>query len=176
MCDNDRQFAEIDYPDDWSDPKYNWKVSPKTVQTMDEYFIEIINKTVGSGTLLDCGDFTFGNPKRYLDRLKCKIIHINGNHDDYKYRNLFGKTYDLFEFNYKNTSYVASHYAMAVWNKSHRGSHHVYGHSHAQIEGMMNEKFPERKSMDVGIDNAFRLLGEYRPFSMEEVHKYLGKK
>lgn len=57
-----------------------------------------------------------------------------------------------------------SHYAMRVWNKSHHGSWMLYAHSHSTLEGT-----PWGKSMDVGIDNYFRLNGEYKPFSFQEI-------
>ena len=56
-----------------------------------------------------------------------------------------------------------SHYAHRVWNKSHHGVMHLYGHSHASIADDWG------KSMDVGVDNAYKLLGEYRPFALTEV-------
>ncbi len=65
---------------------------------------------------------------------------------------------------------------MAVLNKSHHGAIHLYGHSHSSAEEGLDKKFPGRRSMDVGIDNAYRLLGEYRPFSWDEIkHRLLSK-
>ena len=29
------------------------------------------------------------------------------------------------------------------------------------------------KSMDIGVDNAYRLFGEYRPFSLDEIKKIM---
>jgi calcineurin-like phosphoesterase family protein len=65
---------------------------------------------------------------------------------------------------------------MAIWNKSHRGAWHLYGHSHANAEEGLNKLMPERKSFDVGVDNAAVLLGSYRPFTFEEVKKIMDKK
>lgn len=39
-----------------------------------------------------------------------------------------------------------------------------YGHCHSNME----DKYNRGKQMDVGVDNAYKLLGEYRPFSFEE--------
>jgi len=61
------------------------------------------------------------------------------------------------------------HYKQTIWNKSHRDAYHLYGHSHSMAEHLVNGK-----SMDVGVDNAFKLLGEYRPFSHEEILHFLG--
>ena len=64
-----------------------------------------------------------------------------------------------------------SHYAHRIWDKSHHGVCHLYGHSHSSLEHI-----EWGKSMDVGVDNAFRLFGQYRPFSMEEVTEILDKR
>ncbi len=60
---------------------------------------------------------------------------------------------------------------MRVWLGSHKGYYHCYGHSHGSLESK-----PWGKSMDVGIDSAYRLFGEYRPFSLEEVVEILDKR
>jgi len=58
------------------------------------------------------------------------------------------------------------HYACRVWNKSHRGSWQLYGHSHSNLEPWDNQ-------LDVGVDNIAKLVGEYRPISFYEVQKYI---
>ena len=60
---------------------------------------------------------------------------------------------------------------MRVWNKSHHGAYHLYGHSHDSMEDK-----EWGKSMDVGVDSAFRILGEYRPFSFDEIKGILDKR
>jgi hypothetical protein len=45
----------------------------------------------------------------------------------------------------------------------------LYGHSHASAEERLDKAFPFRMSFDIGIDNAAKLLGEYRPFSFEDI-------
>ena len=62
-----------------------------------------------------------------------------------------------------------SHYSHRVWDQSHKGSLHCYGHSHGSIPDW-------GRSMDVGVDVAYKLTGEYRPFSLEEVVKILNSK
>ena len=37
-------------------------------------------------------------------------------------------------------SIVLCHYAMAVWDKSHRGNLMLYGHSHSEAEPWLEEK------------------------------------
>ena len=66
-----------------------------------------------------------------------------------------------------NTKFVLCHYALRVWNKHHRGSIHLYGHSHNSIDNSHG------KSMDVGIDAIYSLLDEYRPISIIEILKIM---
>jgi len=57
---------------------------------------------------------------------------------------------------------VLCHYPMRSWNRSVHGARHLHGHSHAAAREWKN-------TLDVGIDSAFHLLGEYRPFTAQEV-------
>jgi len=41
------------------------------------------------------------------------------------------------------------------------------------MEQQLNQWFPGRKAMDVGVDNTFKLTGEWRPISLEEVMERL---
>jgi calcineurin-like phosphoesterase family protein len=55
-----------------------------------------------------------------------------------------------------------SHYSHRIWLGSHKGYLHLYGHSHASIPDY-------GKSMDVGVDAAYKHFGEYRPFNLNEI-------
>jgi calcineurin-like phosphoesterase family protein len=61
------------------------------------------------------------------------------------------------------------HYPMLSWDALHHGGIHLYGHSHGRYEGELDKIFPGRRSMDVGVDNIFRLFGMWRPISLGEV-------
>jgi calcineurin-like phosphoesterase family protein len=63
-----------------------------------------------------------------------------------------------------------SHYAHRVWPHHHKGSIHLYGHSHSNLDDDWG------KSMDVGVDAAYKRFGEYRPFSLDEVLKIMENK
>jgi calcineurin-like phosphoesterase family protein len=52
---------------------------------------------------------------------------------------------------------VLFHYAMRVWNRSHRGAWHLFGHSHGQLQ-------PEGRSCDVGVD-----CWDFKPVSLEKI-------
>lgn len=55
------------------------------------------------------------------------------------------------------------HYSMRVWDKHHHGAYHLFGHSHGSLDNL-----PNGRSMDVGIDSAYKLFKTYRPFNILE--------
>lgn len=81
---------------------------------------------------------------------------------------LFTTCQDRLETTIDGQMFVLDHYSMQVWNGSHKGVMMVFGHSHSSLQGI-------GRSMDVGVDNAFKLFGEYRPFSVAEVIEILSK-
>lgn len=70
------------------------------------------------------------------------------------------------------------HYGLRVWNKSHRTTWSIYGHSHDSLpdEGYL--------AMDVGVDAKARRLSvdgirrpeDYEPFSLDEIAEIMSKK
>lgn len=168
------------------------QISKKAVQRMGDTIIGNINDCVKPGDRLwHLGDVLFGYRQDYVRKafdifknIQCKNVHlIWGNHDDYDddygcrlydesgrtIKDLVKSTHSLRKIRVNNQMIVLCHYAMAVWEKSHRGSWHLYGHSHSNAEDWLNKIMPGRRSMDVGIDNAYKILGSYRPFSFEEI-------
>ena len=156
---------------------------------MDETIIGNINKYVDSNsTLFHLGDFAmpgrqydyFDRCKYYRDRINCKtIVCTFGNHDGAELETLFTKCADLMsDVVINHQQFTLCHYAMAVWNKNHGRSKSisVYGHSHSSAEPWLDKSQPGRRSMDVGIDNAYKLLGEYRPFSFQEIMEIMSQR
>lgn len=145
---------------------------------MTDHIIEQINKYVKPDDILyHLGDWTFGGIDKiykFRKQINCKNIHlILGNHDQHikvsdfwkgigEARN-FSSVQDVLTVKFPSTSIFMSHYAHRVWDKSHHNRIHLYGHSHASIDDTWG------KSMDVGIDNAYKILGEYRPFNLTEI-------
>lgn len=160
------------------------------VDEMDAHLISKINEYVKPGdTLYHLGDFAFN--RRSLDvyynirkQIKCKTIHfVFGNHDDTleQKRDHLEKIFASYpeylkEIDANHQRIVCCHYSLAVWNKSHKGAWNLYGHSHAEAEDYLNKAFPSRRAMDVGVDNAYKLLGEYRPFSFDEIKAIMDKR
>lgn len=149
-----------------------------SVDEMNDTIINNVNKYVKwDDTLWFLGDFCFGGhhlTPKWRSMINCQTIHwIIGNHDEhaYKYVDDFTSVLDYWEGKIDSYKFVLMHYAMRVWNHSHKGVYHCYGHSHSSLEHT-----PYGRSMDVGIDNAYRLFKEYRPFSIEEVVKILSRR
>ena len=168
-----------------------------TLEQMNDALVNGINNHVGEQDVLyHLGDWSFGGLKNifsFRDRIKCRNIHfILGNHDlhivnkrpdpdnpERTTQDLFASVQTYLEKSFPIPNYEGEgkiprmrvcmqHFSQRVWNKSHHGAFHLFGHSH----GTLDEQ-PWGRSMDVGVDSAHRLLGEYRPFSWEEVYNYL---
>jgi len=100
-----------------------------------------------------------------------QVYVIFGNHD-HDHRNAIDTNRSvvwsgsLKEAKIEGQDITMSHYAGRVWNRCHYGSWQLFGHSHGKLH-------PWERQLDVGVDSAAELLGEYRPFSFEEVHKFI---
>lgn len=156
--------------------------------------------------LYHLGDWSFGGQQNiwnFRKQLRCRNIHlVLGNHDEaiaknkilpnvynpdepgvfvdgnpdpsvfkleVEARELFTSVQDVLTLKHDKHTFFMSHYAHRVWLGSHKGIIHLYGHSHNTLPDF-------GKSMDVGIDVAKKRLGEYRPFSIEEIIQIMDKK
>ena len=169
--------TDLDYRGRW----ISRQISERRAAEMDEALIEGYN-SVATGpddVILHLGDVFFGDPERYLDRLNGKILFVTGNHDkqmlNFLYRNKNQNKVkhlgNLTEVDLDGQMAVVCHFAMRVWNKSHYGAWHLYGHSHASLD-----EPDTMRSMDVGVDAAYKRLGEYRPFTIPEISEIMNKK
>jgi len=159
------------------------------VDHMDESLIASWNSVVDvDDEVYHLGDVALTDEKRtnkILNRLNGKIHLITGNHE----KSVLRKEYNRDRFEWirgihelyvddedvkgKGQMFVLCHYSMRVWNKSHHGSIHLYGHSHDSLDSKGQEW---GKSMDVGVDAANRLLNDYRPFSYREIVNIMKKR
>jgi len=145
----------------------------------DDRIVDAINATVGrDDELYVLGDFCWRAEESWASKLKCRRIHlIFGNHDKAKLGKIFKTAEDTTIVKIADgptqREVFCSHYPHAYWPKSHYGSLHLYGHVHAERETTLDAAFPGRKSTDAGVDNAKILLGEYRPFSQDDVFDIL---
>lgn len=143
-----------------------------TVEEMNTQMADNWNGTVHPGdTVYHLGDVALvrgyqrAELLKYLDNLNGNIHLCPGNHD---WRNGIVKlsrwvsVQDYREIEVDNTKLVLLHYGMRVWNRSHYGSIHLYGHSHGTLPG-------DSQSVDVGVDNGW----EYTPVNLEQIKQRL---
>lgn len=146
------------------------------VDAMNEHLIECWNSKVQKGdTVYHLGDFGF-TPRaktegivklqKIADRLRGKIILIRGNHDtNIDSIKRFEAVKDIHVIHTHNTRFVLCHYPMRSWQFMNHGSIHLFGHCHTN---MPDYNF----SFDVGVDNAKKILGDYVPWSVDDVLEY----
>lgn len=148
-----------------------------TTEQMNREIIGTMNSYIKQDdTLYFLGDFSFKgaqNLNTYRDQIWCKnIVFIKGNHDkEHSLLKITNVVYPALEVDIAGIRICMSHYSHRVWNKSHHGSIHLYGHSHGTLE-----KYPWGKSMDVGVDNAYAMFGKWRPFEFEEIVSIMNKR
>jgi calcineurin-like phosphoesterase family protein len=114
---------------------------------------------------------SLGEALTILGRLHGRHAFIFGNHDELieKHQDVFAQQLDWIKGENKDSGthrlkfnghdITLCHYAMRVWNSSHKGSWMVYGHSH-------NELPVVGKSFDIGVDGH-----NFSPWSLEEIEK-----
>lgn len=143
----------------------------KNEHQMNENLIKIFNETVGKGdNVVIAGDLTLHHKRdfvewKFISRLKGNKIFLKGNHDYWIGK---GKGRYIYHRRIDKQFIAVSHYPMRSWQNSVHGSWNLHGHSHGMLA-------PFKNQLDIGVDNAFKLLGEYRPFSFEEVKEHIGK-
>ena len=136
------------------------------VEEMNEALIDNWNSVVRPGDLVyHLGDFAFiKDPEEYIKLIKSlngQIHLVKGNHDriDKKVVEYFASISNYKEIKDEEDGnlIVLSHYSHRVWNRSHRGSLMLYGHSHGELPGC-------QQSLDVGVD-----AWDYKPVTLIEI-------
>lgn len=149
-------------------------VANRRKKEMDEELILNWNRVIKPDDLVyHVGDFCWGEEdaefRRYFERLNGDIIFIKGNHDELAWKNCaaFLEAYDSYlEIEINKQAITLCHYALRVWNASHYGSWHLYGHSHGTLPSD-----PGSLSFDVGIDSH-----GYKPISFDRVAEIMATK
>jgi calcineurin-like phosphoesterase family protein len=180
-----RPFIDETYPDlgDQTD-KRRWNHLE-----MNEVMIQNNNAVVKPNDVVyDLGDFAFGRDsdekgvREVLHRLVGRRRILWGNHDKllkavlkaepnlvewFSPEGLDDERHNpVVEFKQGDVSIVMCHYAMRVWNHSHKGAYHLYGHSHGDLP-----EDPNSLSFDVGVD-----CTDFRPLHLDEVIARMKKK
>lgn len=143
-----------------------------SVEEMNEALIKNWNAIVQTtDSVYHLGDVGIGRPaalRAILDRLNGKIFLIRGNHDKTAEHKLcrdrfeWIKDYHFAVFN-DGIKIALFHYALRVWDRSHRGAWNLYGHSHGRlkpIEGSL--------SLDIGVNS-----WDYKPVSLSTLQSVM---
>ena len=116
-----------------------------------------------------------GKTRKIIQQLNGKICLIAGNHEssardcasDFEWiKDYYELTVDDQDAHNGKRFIVLFHYAMRVWNASHYGTWHLYGHSHGDLPDD-----PNSLSIDVGVD-----IHNFYPLSYEDVKKIMSLK
>ena len=144
---DNRPFEDIDIMADEIIRRHNSVVGPKD----DFYFL---------------GDFCFNRKfvGQYLRRLNGNKFFIKGNHDHSRDISVWVNndvTYlgEQCKIIIDSHEIVLNHFSMRVWDKHHRGTIHLFGHSHGSLD-----KTPNGKSMDVFIGG-----NDYYPYELADI-------
>lgn len=154
-----------------------------SLEEMDKTLLGNINKLVQpNDRLAIVGDFAWWrcSPKQledYRAAINCRNVYlIIGNHDEPvldDLRPLFVRTEHLLEIKVQTPEnskqrIIMSHYAMRVWNQSHRRSFHLAGHSHGKLKEILPNEHIGGLALDVGVD-----VHNYQPISLEDVNRIM---
>lgn len=147
-----------------------------SMEEMDAVLIDNINAVVSPGDrLFIVGDFCGQRRKAamiqsYLSRINLnpeQIVLVLGNHDDEKEsRKVFRHVHERYTAKHEDQRIVLDHYALRVWNRSHHGTWHLYGHSHGNLADN-----PHSLSFDVGVD-----CHQFKPLNFNDVADLISKK
>lgn len=182
------QFDPNDFmtvTDDKGRPQEVWKnnfIKKSKAREMTEFIIAKHNAKVSpEDTVWHLGDYSMGRSDRIivdLRRMNGNFKFIWGNHDDNlkAFKSVISYYSDLekrveflgdyAEVIIQGQPMTLTHYAMRVWNGSHKGTWNLYGHSHGSLSDD-----PHSRSFDVGVD-----CHNYEPISFHEVKAIMAKK
>ncbi len=143
---------------------------------MNQRIVDGINNNVPeNGLLIHCGDWSFGGQEKVFEfhkRLKVKNILITrGNHDHLIWPlELHNVIIDDIKYlQFETFKFVFCHYPMLHWHEMNRGSFMCHGHLHGDEDEVIKTIHQNYRTMDVGVDVAYKLFGEYRPFKLTEI-------
>lgn len=153
------------------------------LEEMNTHLIDAINAVVKrDDTLWHLGDFCWRASRagHFRQRLNVRKLFVcQGNHDSGSLRKHVSGMWDMScqKFSVRDEIFKIHmcHYPLLSWRALHHGALHLYGHSHGMYEDLLDEMFPGRRAMDIGVDAIYRLIGEWRPISLDEVIERLVK-
>jgi len=128
----------------------HWRDYPD-VETMNDDLIAQWNDTIGvRDEVYVLGDLSFGNFSRTQEvflQLNGKKYLVRGNHDGSPVlRQAWDDQWDFRRLKVNGRSIYMMHYPMLTWPNANKGTLHIHGHSHGNLQGSQSTR------LDVGID------------------------
>lgn len=145
-----RPFTNVNEMTDAIIDRHNAKVrdasNPLTAHVGDMFWKTLSNDDVDS----------------IMARMQGRHCYVFGNHEEVFERGTAASRHFLTltmrdRFKHNKRLYILDHYAGRVWDKSHRGSVLLYGHSHGELPSL-------GLSFDIGVD-----VHNFEPWSLEEL-------
>jgi calcineurin-like phosphoesterase family protein len=136
-------------------------------EEMNRFMIAEWNWIVGKRDIIyHLGDFGCGSVRlmeEILKQLNGRKFLCIGSHDKQmlKLPQYFEGIKESFMIKINGQWIFLSHYLHKVWPKSHYGSWHLFGHSHARMNWYAE---PEGKLLDVGVDGH-----NFMPWALSEI-------
>lgn len=119
----------------------------------------------------------------FVKTFKGHIYYSEGNHETF-FRRVdipWTRIPQLFELQIRDPEFedgkkllACTHYGGRVWNRSHKGTWQLYGHSHGGLKNDFGDKLQDWEhatSMDVGIDT-----NNMKPYTWDDVKAHLKTK
>ena len=147
-----------------------------TLEEMNSTILNNINDLVRENDLLiSLGDFNFQGEEYtefFRKQIKCKnIIYICGNHCfESQIGNLMW--YDSGHLKYyqiESIKLVCCHYPIFNFLGQDLGSIMCHGHLHSSECKNLEDYHDNYKILDCGVDVAYKLFKQYRPFKLQEI-------
>jgi calcineurin-like phosphoesterase family protein len=159
---------------DWNDKSRCRKF--KSLKTYNDIIVKNINSVVEKKDwLYHLGDWSLGERDslfEFRERLKCEnIVIVCGNHDLHILKNVreinsfFNGIYVRLEREWNHQEFILDHYPIYSWHNQKKGSIHLYGHVHEELNYHKN-------ALCVSLD----CHPEFRPFSLEEIRKIINNR
>lgn len=101
--------------------------------------------------------FMFGNHDEWIEKHRYQLISPNLPYGKLDFIVGENKAGGAKIFNCDKMHVTADHFARRVWQGSHKGHGHVYGHSHSALPGL-------GRSFDIGVDG-----NNFTPWAIEEI-------
>lgn len=162
--------------------KFTERGKVTTAEDHDAWLKALWNSQVGKDDIVvHVGDFSFKHNTPAMVDLLCTLkgrkIFVLGNHDDEKVMNIAAgvpETQVVKVTHYLRHSLCGQfslkqkleifHYPIGSWRDQSHGSWHLHGHSHGNYADA-----DKGKILDVGLDSAYKILGEHRFFTEDDI-------